>query len=253
LRADEALCAIAAERVRDIEANRGTAQDASAIQRRTRSLYRRGYAAHTWSEAAIIGGGDDPVLEQFLDVRPDWHAEAATGDFEDAGAAVGRLRSRPVYVILLALPRRTVELRQAAPLADLEQVRTEVLVAVNAARAERRLTPMRSDERLDAAAQAHAEDMLRGAYYDHRSTGGRSAGERARAAGFPSGPAVAENIAKGLFTPTEVVGRWLESSDHRRNILRPAAEELGVGVAFGDNANGFEVLWVQLIGDRSRR
>ena len=44
----------------------------------------------------------------------------------------------------------------------------------------------------------------------------------------------------------EVVERWMNSSGHRRNILRPGNSVMGVGVAFGENANGFEVIWVQL-------
>jgi uncharacterized protein YkwD len=249
LRPDEALCRTAAERAGEIEENGGTAQDESAIHRRTTALYRRGYAAYAWSEAAILGGGDEPVLEQFRQVRPGWHGEALSGDFEDFGAAVGRLRSRPVYVILLALPQATVDRRQAAPLADLPAVRATVLVAVNAARAEHGLRSVEADGRLAAAAQAHAEDMLRNGYYDHRSLDGTGAGERVRAAGYPARRAVAENIAKGLFTPIEVVERWLASPGHRRNILRPAAASLGVGVAVGETAEGLEVLWDQLLAD----
>jgi uncharacterized protein YkwD len=243
-----ALCATAAERLEVIAREGFADQDVGAINRRTRSLYRKGYAAHAWSEAAIVGGGEEALLEQFRAVRPDWYQEALTGDFEEVGAALSQLDGRPVCAILLALPRRSVEWRQAEPLRDLDQVRTEILAAVNDIRADAGHPPLRLAPRLTAAAQAHAEDMLRRAYFDHISPEGAGPGARARAAGYDPARAIAENIAKGPFTPAEVVERWLNSSGHRRNILRPGAVEMGAGVAFGENANGFEVVWVQLFG-----
>ena len=249
LRAHPALCATAAERVRDILANEGTNQGIGAINRRTRSLYRKGYAAHAWSEAAIIGGGRESVLEQFRQVRPDWYREALEGDYEEVGAAAGRLRSRPVFAVLLALPRWAVEWRQAEPLADLKAVQTTMLRAVNELRAAQGRAAMALDDRLSAAAQDHAADMLARVYYDHRSPEGGSPRDRALAAGYQGSGTVGENIAKGPFTPSEVVERWMNSSGHRRNILRPGYRRMGVGVAFGENANGFEVVWVQLFAD----
>ena len=72
----------------------------------------------------------------------------------------------------------------------------------------------------------------------------------ARAAGYPRARSLSENIAKGPFTPDEVVHRWMNSSGHRRNILRRGATVMGMGVAFGENANGFEVVWVQVFASR---
>ena len=247
LRAHPVLCATAAERARDIGRDGSSfGQDVSAINRRTASLYRKGYAAHNWSEAAIIGGGGDSLLEQFRSVRPRWHEEALNGDFEEVGAAVGRLGGRPVCVVLLALPRWSVERRQAEPLRDLEAVRTQILATVNRLRATEGLGPVRLEPLLSRAAQAHADDQLQRAYYDHRSPEGTSPADRVRVAGYRPRGAVAENLAKGPFTPSEVVERWMNSSGHRRNILRPGATEMGAGVAFGENENGFEVVWVQV-------
>ncbi len=79
---------------------------------------------------------------------------------------------------------------------------------------------------------------------------GKTVRHRVRAAGYRGARALAENIAKGPFTPDEVVRRWLNSPGHRRNILRRGAVETGFGVAFGENANGFEVVWVQVFSGR---
>jgi len=248
LRTHQALCRTATERVDEIVRSGGTDQGVAAINRRTRSLYRKGYAAHIWSEAAIIGGGPERVLEQFREVRPRWYHDAVGGDFEEVGAAASTLEARPVYAILLALPRRSVEWRQAEPLRDLEAVQRIMLAAVNRLRAEEGHSPVALDARLNATAQAHAADMLARGFYDHRSPEGTTPRQRALAAGYPPTGSVGENIAKGPFTPSEVVGRWINSSGHRRNILRAGNALMGVGVAFGETADGFEVLWVQLFG-----
>ncbi len=147
--------------------------------------------------------------------------------------------------------RRISEWRQAAPLADLPSVRALALAlaTVNQLRLEHGRAPVRSEDSLDAAAQRHAEDMLRRAYY-HASPEGKTVGDRVRTAGYRGRRGLAENIAKGPFTPDEVVRRWMNSSGHRRNILHRGAAETGFGVAFGENRNGFEVVWVQVFASR---
>jgi uncharacterized protein YkwD len=101
---------------------------------------------------------------------------------------------------------------------------------------------------LRAAAQAPAEDQLRRADYDPVSPEGDRVRQRVERSGVFGLRLVGENIAKGLFDPRETVRRWLDSSGHRRNILHPRFSTLGVGVAFGENENGFEVIWVQTFG-----
>ncbi|OGJ58069.1 hypothetical protein A2881_04995 [Candidatus Peribacteria bacterium RIFCSPHIGHO2_01_FULL_55_13] len=49
-----------------------------------------------------------------------------------------------------------------------------------------------------------------------------------------------ENIAKGQLTPTQVMNDWMQSENHRRNILSGAFDEIGIGI-FGD-------VWVQEFG-----
>ena len=128
-----------------------------------------------------------------------------------------------------------------------------MLAAVNAAREEQGRPPLRLHPLLTQAAQRHAEDMLHRLFYDHVNPDGDTVLDRVRAVGFRGRGrrTVSENIAKGLFGTAEVVGRWMNSSGHRRNILRRGFTELGVGVAFGDNDNGFEVIWVQVFAGGS--
>ena len=41
---------------------------------------------------------------------------------------------------------------------------------------------------------------------------------------------------------------WLHSPAHRANLLSSVFTEVGAGVAYGKNDNGWQVLWVQCFG-----
>ncbi len=250
LAAHPALCGIARRQAESVAATGGADSSSGYITNTTRQLYRAGYAAHSWTEGSLIATSNDDVPGQWRRARPEWWREAEAGDFEDVGIGIARHQGRPVVTLVLALRTRTVEWRLAAPLADLPSVRALALAEVNRLRREDGRDPVVSESRLDAAAQHHAEDMLRRLFYDHDSPEGDGVRQRARAAGYRGARALTENIAKGLFTPDEVVRRWANSSGHRRNILRRGAAEVGLGVAYGENENGFEVLWVQVFASR---
>jgi len=243
-----ALCEVARWRAGQIASSGSPSSDRRTLEETERRLHRAGYAAHRWTEGTLLGGGPvlADVLDQWLRLKPEWGDDLLEGDFEHLGIAVDRHRDQPVYALLLALPRRTYQLREAAPLADVEAVRRRILAAVNQAREAAGRKPVKLDGKLNRAAQDYAEEMLRRAFYGHESPEGEDHVDRIRATGRSIRGGASENVAKGLMTPEEVVRRWLDSPGHRRNILRRGARSMGAGVAFGDNANGFEVLWVQL-------
>ncbi len=243
-----ALCATARWRASTVAASGEIASDVEVLRQTSRRLRSGGYAAHRWIESTLVGSRDDGLFEQWREANPRWLEQAVTGDFEHVGVGLARYREQPVCSLVLAFTTRTAEWRQAAPLEDLGRVRRVALAAVNEAREAAGRRPVEADPVLDAVAQAHAEDMLRRSYYDHRSPEGDGAARRARAAGYSARGPVAENIAKGLFTPEEVVERWLASSGHRENILLRRARKTGLGVAFGENDRGFEVIWAQVFG-----
>src|SRR5690606_8599801 len=84
-------------------------------------------------------------------------------------------------VVLMGLA--AAQLSRAAETGDLQRLPPLMLDLVNAERQERGLVPFQPDGTLDAAAQAHAEDMLRRDYYDHVSPGGQTVIDRYIAAG----------------------------------------------------------------------
>jgi len=135
----------------------------------------------------------------------------------------------------------------------------EVFKLVNAARATGGLcgsdpyptsAPLLVNEKLQAAAQAHATDMAERNYYSHQSLDGRSPSARMKSAEYSS-RMTAENIAAGQQTATEVVASWLKSPGHCRNIMNPELHEIGVGVSVSQS-NKLGIYWVQNFGAGER-
>ena len=167
--------------------------------------------------------------------------------YRDFGVGAAWLDGVPVYVLLLGLSGAEEFAGRTRSLRDPERVRADLLAAVNRERKARKLPPLRSDPRLGAAAQRHAEDMLARGYHGHRGTDGTLAMQRARREGYDA-RGVGENIAKGQGSVEEVMKGWMRSREHRKNILEPSFVDAGFGLAVGKPSEGDEVLWVQVFG-----
>jgi uncharacterized protein YkwD len=248
LAAEPALAVVAARRAVDAARTGDFDGTADTVMALSRDLRRAGYPPHAWRQRLVQGPRDAAALvRQWQTSDPDGFAEIALGDFEGFGAALTTAAEPPVWSLFVALPRITWERRQAAPLDDLATVRAAVLAEVNRLRAERGLPPLALDGRLEEAAQAHATDMLARRFYDHVSPDGRGLGWRVSEHGYTY-RWVAENIAKGVFEPAEVVRRWMLSDGHRRNILDPHPVHAGIGVVRGEERGQVTALWVLDLG-----
>lgn len=130
-----------------------------------------------------------------------------------------------------------------------EPMEHEVFRLVNAERKSRGLPPFKWNENLARAARYHAADMVDGDYFKHDSfdrvgTEGRvvlrkigNAAQRVRAFWDAFS---AENIAQGPRDARTVMGGWMASAGHRRNILCKSSTSIGVGFVHG--------VWVQNFG-----
>lgn len=107
----------------------------------------------------------------------------------------------------------------------------EVVELTNAERARAGCGALTVDPRISAAAQGHSEDMAAQDYFAHDSRDGRDFADRITAAGY-SAPG-AENIAMGQPDAATVVGDWMDSPGHRKNILDCSLTTIGVGLADG--------------------
>ena len=119
------------------------------------------------------------------------------------------------------------------------QAERSVLCLLNLERTSRGLGRLRSNGRLAEAASDHSRDMVRRRYFSHVSPGGGTMGERIRETGYLSRArsySIGENLAWGtgsLASPLKIVEAWMRSPGHKRNVLHPAFDEVGVGLALG--------------------
>lgn len=103
----------------------------------------------------------------------------------------------------------------------------------NSDRAAHGLPALRWDGSLAEAAQAHAERMAAEDYLSHQYPGEAEVGARAARAGTHFRE-IAENIATG-YSDEQVEREWMHSAPHRKNILDPDLNAIGVAVVARGN------------------
>ncbi|WP_250400362.1 sigma-70 family RNA polymerase sigma factor [Streptomyces cellostaticus] len=118
----------------------------------------------------------------------------------------------------------------------------QVADLVNAHRAEAGCAPVRLDDRLTAAARAHARDMVDRGYFGHESPEGRHADARIAAAGYDAG-AWAENLHQGPRDAATVVEEWMDGSIHEENMLGCQYRDMGLAAVPGPQGT----VWVQTL------
>lgn len=116
----------------------------------------------------------------------------------------------------------------APALADPAQ---SVLAAVNQVRAKAGCPALKMNAKLAAAAKAHAKAMAVQNFFGHKGKDGSKFSSRIKRQGYKY-RAAAENIAAGQTSPAQVVGNWLESPGHRRNILNCRLRDTGIAVFY---------------------
>ena len=119
-------------------------------------------------------------------------------------------------------------------------VRSATLCLLNDERADRGMGRLTTVPALRTVAGAYAHRMVREGFFDHSSPDGGTFVTRIKGTSYLRGGvkrwSVGENIAWGSgsrATPRAIVTSWMQSPGHRRNILNPRFNELGLGVALG--------------------
>lgn len=82
---------------------------------------------------------------------------------------------------------------------------------------------------LNRAAKAHADDMVARNYFSHVSPSGSRVINRVGAVGVPV-CVVAENIAQGQLTWSDVFYDWMSSAGHRKSMLNPIYHNYRIAV-----------------------
>lgn len=157
----------------------------------------------------------------------------------------------PVQRLLAAFPAAAVLAATAAlpAVAQADYFSAEfegaVIELVNLERANAGLGALSFDNRLQAAARAHAHDMASNGCFSHNSCDGGVWSERIYSYYPLAG--IGENIAAGYSTAAAVVAGWMDSAGHRANILNP--DWLGIGVGYYYlGSSDYRHYWVQNFG-----
>lgn len=92
---------------------------------------------------------------------------------------------------------------------------------------------LKSNTKLDKAAQKKVDDMFENQYFEHDSPSGVGVGDLGKEVGYEY-ILIGENLALGNFKNDEaIVEAWMNSPGHRANILNTKYTEIGVAVGEG--------------------
>ncbi|MEH6727826.1 MAG: CAP domain-containing protein [Hyphomicrobiales bacterium] len=100
--------------------------------------------------------------------------------------------------------------------------------------------------KLQRLAERHALVMAKTGKVQHAIGFGDSFVLRLHASGYVAQEA-AENISGGFDTIEQAMVGWQESPGHRKNMLKPAVREIGLGVS-SNPTTGLKTYWVMVLG-----
>ncbi len=141
--------------------------------------------------------------------------------------------------LLAAIAMRVYLTRHAPPspeeMAGVSEPEADIIGQVNAERVRRGLKVLKFSPRLAVVARGHSYDMAIRHYRGHNSPEGSTPADRVRGVGMEC-TAVAENIYVDDYHKFESIGAralkgWLDSPEHRANLLSPDFVETGIGIA----------------------
>jgi uncharacterized protein YkwD len=115
----------------------------------------------------------------------------------------------------------------------------EVVKLINAQRKLARVDELQPDAKLFQSARLHAANMAKQNKLEH-DLDGKTMVDRLQATGYNL-ESVAENIAWNQKTPRKLIAGWMDSEDHKKNILTGDFVHIGLGMAKNDKG---ELYWV---------
>ena len=175
--------------------------------------------------------------------------EPALSPFETALLSETKLQTEKpkigrILVVLLALFFTTLHSPKALtaqPNLDSEAL----LVVLNQDRLKYGLDPLKADNVLQIAAEAKARDILSRSYFAHVSPDGTEPWDFIKDAGFKYSFA-GENLAINYESALELQNDFMNSPNHRENLLSPLFSEIGIAVARGEFRGKKATITVQM-------
>lgn len=143
------------------------------------------------------------------------------------------LPKKAILVVLLLLYSGLGLMAIKLTLSEFEH---EIWRLTNEQRSKYQLPRLEYEEGLADLARQHSRDMVNYGYFDHKDHQGRMVSERHKEF-YPQliVSSLGENLARFTstemsFSPQEIVEGWMNSPEHRVNLLDPDYTHLGVGV-----------------------
>lgn len=138
--------------------------------------------------------------------------------------------------------------RQTGDVTPLDFDPSAGLNAVNATRRKFLLQSFEPDNRLQKAAQNHADYLARTGKFGHEFGPGTLFLERISAVGF--GGSAGENLGVGYGSVDEAIEGWLNSPKHREIMLRAKYDRAGIAYAFNRSGKNprYTHYWVLIVG-----
>ena len=116
-----------------------------------------------------------------------------------------------------------------------------VFCLLNKQRSKRGIDKLSRHKALDKPSADHSKLMVADKCFEHVCPGEKALGDRLAAYLSDGGRSYGENIAYGtgsFGTPRSIVNSWMNSEGHRRNILDPGFEHIGIGIVWGNPVSG---------------
>lgn len=123
----------------------------------------------------------------------------------------------------------------------------QLLLLTNQKRQENGEPPLILNGTLSAAALNKANDMFAKNYWAHNAPDGTTPWVFIKGAGYNYIYA-GENLARGFTTPSDVVNAWMNSPEHKQNMLSANYKDVGFAVETGSLSGEDTVLVVEMFG-----
>ncbi len=123
----------------------------------------------------------------------------------------------------------------------------EIIALTNENRTKYGINELEKNELLMRAAQQKAENMAELGYFAHTSPTGITPWQWFYGTGYKPLKA-GENLALAYSENILIVNSWMNSPSHKKNLLNPAFQEIGIGVAKGMYKGKEMVFVVQFFG-----
>lgn len=143
----------------------------------------------------------------------------------------------------LALPSAAQPARAHDSAVELASLDRSVLQQLNAIRALHGLVAVKLDAPLNASAAQHSVEMGEEGYFEHNSADGTAFWKRIQRF-YPSSRygywSVGENLlwSSPTVDATQAMRMWMNSPEHRANILNPRWRQIGISSVHLDSAPG---------------